>query len=345
MLVNVYCTRRDLPGLAFPHTLRSRRDRTDPELAAHLHGFMGFVMGGGSRPMTATRYHVLRHIERVRHQVALEIEADDLGEFESWAKEANALVFMRDGSVRSPEGRVLVEPETGDAQPGADLPYPPDSVARKAATEAALTARGLVAPAGLPPVISELEVELRDGPAIASRCLALFACALRAESLSGPERLAPDDIASRLAGAEEAMSPKERAFFRHEAPPRQDIVDHVWRYEALWVLLWALGQAPTLPFPEGTCDVAAVAKTLVGVAPEAFVRDARRRPTPELLDALDLHLRLHWLVRDAASADDAGDAGAKVAGVAGGVVQERHHALNWLTSFEDAAWDDVTTPT
>lgn len=342
MLLNVYCTRRDLPRLSFPHTLRSRRDRADPELAAHLHGFMGFVMGGGSRPMTATRYHVLRHIERVRHQVALEVEADDMPEFEAWATEANALVFLRDGSVRSPAGLVLVESETGDAHAGAELPYPPDSVARKAASESALSARGLHAPAGLPPVVSEVEVELREGPAIASHCLALFACALRAESLSGPELLEADEIAARLPGAEEAMTPKERAFFRHDAPPKQDIVDQVWRYEALWVLLWAIGQAPELPFPSTTCDVAWVAKTLVSVPHAAFVSDARRRLTTELLDALDLHVRLHWCVNDAASA---ADSGASVPGVAVGVVPERHHALNWLTCFEDADWDDVTTPT
>jgi hypothetical protein len=28
-----------------------------------------------------------------------------------------------------------------------------------------------------------------------------------------------------------------------------------------------------------------------------------------------------------------------------GVIQERHHALNWLVRFEDAEWDDVDTPT
>ncbi len=33
------------------------------------------------------------------------------------------------------------------------------------------------------------------------------------------------------------------------------------------------------------------------------------------------------------------------AGLEGGVVFERHHALNWLTRFGDAEWDDVETPT
>jgi len=32
-------------------------------------------------------------------------------------------------------------------------------------------------------------------------------------------------------------------------------------------------------------------------------------------------------------------------GVEFGAVAERHYALNWLTGFENRAWDDVTTPT
>ena len=29
----------------------------------------------------------------------------------------------------------------------------------------------------------------------------------------------------------------------------------------------------------------------------------------------------------------------------GGVIYERHYALNWLFCFEQADWDDVDTPT
>ncbi len=91
VLLNAYCTHLAPPAMDVPHTLRSRRDRSTPELAEHLRGFMGFVMKD-KRPMTATRFHVLR----------------------------------------TPDGRVLVAPDTGDPAPGAAVPYPVDAVRRKA---------------------------------------------------------------------------------------------------------------------------------------------------------------------------------------------------------------------
>jgi Domain of unknown function (DUF4272) len=66
-LINAYATVTTLPALRFTHELRGQRDLDDPELPDHLGGSQGFVMQGGQRQMTQTRYHVLRHIERVRH--------------------------------------------------------------------------------------------------------------------------------------------------------------------------------------------------------------------------------------------------------------------------------------
>ncbi|PSD21825.1 hypothetical protein C7E13_19565 [Stenotrophomonas maltophilia] len=57
-------------------------------------------------------------------------------------------------------------------------------------------------------------------------------------------------------------------------------------------------------------------------------------------DALDLHYRLHWVAREAQRQ------GAPMPGaLEGGVIYERHYALNWLFCFEQADWDDVDTPT
>ena len=66
----------------------------------------------------------------------------------------------------------------------------------------------------------------------------------------------------------------------------------------------------------------------------------RQRPTAEILDQLDLHLRLHWLTTEARLGRRDAEPG-----VDPGVVLERHRALNWLVRFEDADWDDVDTPT
>ena len=64
------------------------------------------------------------------------------------------------------------------------------------------------------------------------------------------------------------------------------------------------------------------------------------RPASEILDALDLHYRLHWATTSARTKGEPAPAGLEP-----GVVFERHYALNWLTCFQDAEWDDVDTPT
>ena len=84
----------------------------------------------------------------------------------------------------------------------------------------------------------------------------------------------------------------------------------------------------------------ALAKTVLSVDLERFVPEASLRPVGELLDALDTTFCLHWVTTEASVR--------KVqppAGLEPGVISERHHALNWLTRFEDADWDEVTTPT
>jgi hypothetical protein len=340
MLVNAYSTHRDPPAAPFPHALRSRRTLQDPELRAHLNGFMGFVMGGGKRKMNASRYHVLGHIERVRHQLAMEVDPAQLGALGAWAQDANAILFLPDATVRAPDGKVLVAPDTGDAETGADVPHPQDAVRRKQATEAALAARGVRVPASLPPVVSEVEVELRTAGEVASRCLALFACAVRGESLASGEPISAAEIRAKVRRAFEAMSPRESAFFASDEPAKQDVVNAVWRYEALAALAWAIGAVVELPFPTGLCDVPRLARTMLQGGGRAVADAARLRETGAILDALDACYRLHWATTEARVKK-----AEPPAGVEPGVVAERHHALNWLVRFQDADWDDVDTPT
>ncbi len=340
MLLNAYCTHRALPPLNFPHVLQNRRDRREPELAEHLDGFMGFVMDGGKRPMTAVRYHVLQHLERVQWQVALEVEDAHRASFAAWAQAANAIVFLPDASVRTPSGAVLVDPRTGDPEPGADAPHPADAAACKERTAARLGDLGVAVAPSLPPVAGEGEVLLRDTSAITARCLALLACAVRAESLASGDALSADQALARLPGATFAMSPRERAFFEAEAPEPQEVTNHVWRYESLATLLWSVGALSELPMPTGLCDVPTIARLVLADRGAAFAAAAVLRPPADLLDALDLHYRLHWATTSARTK------GAPApAGLDPGVVHERHYALNWLTCFQGAEWDDVDTPT
>jgi hypothetical protein len=339
MLINAYCTHREPPSLTIEHQLRNHRDRSDPNLAEHLSGFVGFVMNRGERPMTATRYAVIRHIERVQHHLAIEVPDAKVNELATWATQVNAILFFTDGSIRAPNGAILVDPRSGDPEPNAQVPYPADALLRKAESEQRLRDAGIAVLQTLPPVTSVIEVKFRSPTDIAMRAIALLACALRAEALAlgTSSTLVNAEILSKLPHAYEAMSPNEKAFFDAPQPSPQEVANHGWRYEALAVLAWALFLLPALPSATAICDVRALSKALL----DAHVRsNYELRPPAVLLDALDHTFRSHWATTNARIKNQPAPGSLHP-----GVVKERHHALNWLIHFEGASWDDVQTPT
>jgi hypothetical protein len=340
LLVNAYCTVGDLPPIDFAHGYVTRRDLSDPELAPHLQGFVNYVAGRGDGQMTSTRYHVIRHLQRVRQHLSMEVPSASFDAFAAWAERANALVFLTDSSVRDPRGAMLMDAEGNPPDPAAVVPYPPDARERKARNDAAITARGWRVAQHLPPVPGEAEVRLRTPAEVLARASALCAVAFRAKTAHTDQPIAVAELFERLPLAHAALSPAEAAFFETD-PVNEDVaVELSWRFECVPVLEWALGLRDTLAFPDGSEDVPLA---LLEIPPEELMARApqlRLRPTAEILDALDLHLRLHWMLRQARM-----DQQAPPEGVSPGVVAERHYALNWLTRFEDAEWDDVDTPT
>lgn len=131
MLINAYSTLG--PVLAPPPQAGSAsvRGLDDPALAPHLGGFVNYVLGHGDGQMTAARYHLMRHVQRVRQHYLFELAETDIGVLQPWLLQANAVCFLEDGSVRDPAGRVLL----GDApDPQAQVPYPADAGQRRART-------------------------------------------------------------------------------------------------------------------------------------------------------------------------------------------------------------------
>ena len=196
------------------------------------------------------------------------------------------------------------------------------------------------------------EVALRDGPDVVRRMLALWAVVLRAEGMPREEALGLIDRAKLW----DAVSPKETQFLQDTAPDPTSCEVLVWRLESLWVLLWALGRIRTLVWPRGMCDVPRLVELMRPYDDDTGLAAAGTlRPKSEILDAQDLIMRIHWAVRDAWLADrmipagldwSADDDPVPIATCpAVGVVEQRHHTLNWLVRFLDADWDEVQTPT
>jgi hypothetical protein len=340
MMINVYCTHRNPPALSFPHVLHSRRGREDPELLPHLDGFIGYVRGRGTPQMTQLKYHIIRHIQRVQHQLSISLNGEQLSAFGEWAHAANAICFLPNGSIRDPLGNLLIDAGGYGPEEGAGVPYPEDALARKAKNEAHLQQLGVHVLRSLPPVVGEVELDLREPAEVARRALGVYVAALRAESLSTNQEIPPENIKIRLPVGFAALTPEETAFMQSKTPDKQQITSFIWGYEALLVLLWAMRLAPSLPDPLEICNVPALGSVILENDEEKLVADARLRPASEILDTLDLHFRIHWAVREASL-----NSQISPGGIDASVVQERHRALNWLVSFENAEWDKVDTPT
>jgi hypothetical protein len=346
--VNVYSTLRDAPAPEFPCQILGRRDRRAPDFAPHLEGFQGFIMRNGA--MTPRRWRLLQHIGRAQTQYSLLLEPEQLAALRVWAGRVNAVLFLADSSVRAPAGGLLWSPDAPDApdgDPAAEVPVPSDALARKQRSLDALAARNLASPASLPPVISEAEVAFRTPREAALRFLALVAVAVRGESLANGPELPIETLRKRLPLAFEAFSPTEAEFMRGKTffrsaprPASQAIADAVWRYESAAALWWALDAGADLSFPAAIRDPAHLVGRAMDLDPATFVAGARLRPAAEILDQLDLMYRLNWIL-----ADNRANGRPEPAGIVAGVVAERHYALNWLTRFQDADWDEVQTPT
>ena len=298
-------------------------------------------MSRGDGQMTATRYHLWRHIQRVRNQLSFSVAAGAFGSIEQWASDANAILFLPDGSIRAPGGAVLLD-STGASDPAAALPYPPDAVARRERTLARLAGLKPQPPASMPPALGEAEVVLRPASEVLRRALGLICVAVRAEGIETGE----DDIRPRLRELNRvgiaALTPNEQAFIAAETPDPQTVTQMIWRYEALNTLLWALGDpGGAIERSDVAAEPATVSRAALALA-EAMPATPRLRPIPEILDALDRTWREHWIVRQAHQG------GAEPTGLNPDVMLERHFALNWLTGFQnppDTPWDEIDTPT
>lgn len=210
-----------------------------------------------------------------------------------------------------------------------------DKLLRKQWAEEVLRAEGVPVNPHLPMIEGEAEITLRRKDEVARRLLALAIVAVKGEGLE--QRRVLEIISERNAHA--MFTPLERAFIDDSDPSRHDRIQFCWRYEAAWVLAWALNlRRESLGVPRQICEPAWLVETVRDtVALDKF----GLRPANDILNEADLIYRYHWAVRQAGiKGDDV------PAGLEPGVVLERHYALNWLIGYNDNAdWDDVTTDT
>jgi hypothetical protein len=323
--VNLYWTVSTPPPMGFASTDRTERTLADPELPPHLRGLSGYVMSAfAGRTPTAAEVAALLHVWKVQGQCSLRTTDDQADALAAWARAANALVFFGDGTLRNPDGEVLVGPgASATAQP----PWPREAIERRARVTAALAAEGIGVPPHLPPVTGETELRLRAPAEVRARALGLAQVAVRAESFDSGKPIPRGELETRLPGA--AVTAREDAFLHAKRPKAQERVDMRWRYEGLWTLLWALGLVELGP-PTEPCSAEAAMRgafELVGRTDLVLSPSA-------VLDRLDELMRRHWWEREHPTS-----------GPADSTLSERRVALGWLVQLGGFDWEEIPIPT
>jgi hypothetical protein len=181
--------------------------------------------------------------------------------------------------------------------------------------------------------------KIRGASEVAVRSLALFAVvglAFGAERRLVLDWLSENDLWGELA-------PSEAGFIDTPNPSQKQVAHSGWLSERLLVLLWALGAIGQLPPADQQCDTSVFQDILppfAEVSVPQFVAMASLRPDAELVAMADTLLGLHWEARDAKLK---GSIPRKPVDIE--VIQERHHAINWVIGYDGSAWDEVTTDT
>ncbi len=210
----------------------------------------------------------------------------------------------------------------------------PEAAARKRRSLEILKAEGVPFIAHLPVIETEPESHRRAVDEVSVRAMALMVVAANGEG-------APPEMPKQITEAfslSDAFTPEEKTFLDDPSPSQDLCNQYSFRYEANWALMWSLGFIESLDRPDHMCDVAVTIPIMQTNGREGMIAKAALRPQHEILDATDLIYRYHWAVRDAFIH------GSEIpTDLHPGVVQQRHHALNWLIS--NLRWDDVDTPT
>jgi hypothetical protein len=211
------------------------------------------------------------------------------------------------------------------------------SLERKRKTESLLKELDIPFIDHLPTIEEEDEVKLRTSGEIAKRILCLTYLCYAIEDEESKNEVV--DFLKKE-GLWESVTEAEKELFTKSKVTDQERVNISWRSEAIWLLLWTIGKVDELDLPIDEVNIADIIDRLPKLMQPTkdFIETATIRPTGELLDQSDLIYRLHWATRQSEL-----DNGIELE-LNPSIVEERHYAINWTTSYADN-WDDITTDT
>ena len=140
----------------------------------------------------------------------------------------------------------------------------------------------------------------------------------------------------------DSLSPNELTFVEANPATKKQLINFSWHTERLHVLSWALGIITKLASAYEQSDINALEKTLslVNYNAKPFLKTVQLRDETEIIEASDEIEKHHWEARNSKIHDCQPK---KLVDIE--VIQERHHAINWILWGREEEWDDVATDT
>lgn len=214
-----------------------------------------------------------------------------------------------------------------------------EDLSRKEKSEEILKKEDIKINFNLPHIETEAETTIRTAEEIARRVTVLAVTNLIAfDSIEQEEAI--DYLKDHHLW--DYVTPDEKDFLND--PTEHKKSQESWKCECIWVLLWALNKVDTLPFPNELCDLNDIPAENYPIDgnsnPLDFIHAPHNlRSKSEILDAADLYYRYDWACVDARINN------IEMHTIDSGIVYERHYALNWLITYMDQEWDDVSCDT
>jgi hypothetical protein len=213
------------------------------------------------------------------------------------------------------------EPKAAEPAPARKSGASAESLDRKLRSLSRLKAEDVPTTPDWPVLPDSTTAKARSVEEVAQRAVAVCFTALKAE---GASQDTMNGLVKRYK-AKKFFTPAEFEFVDNNAQTNDDRNKYLWRYERLWVLMWALGYVEEMDRPDRTCDVRRAVSYLSSRTIEQFIAEAKLRDINELLDEADLMYRYNG------ASEDARRRGQKApAGLDRTVVAERWAILGWL---------------
>lgn len=172
--------------------------------------------------------------------------------------------------------------------------------------------------------------KIRSPQEVAERTLALFSVV--AISQGAPK----NEVIEWLSETTliNTLTPKEKEYL--DNPSIKESINFSWKSEALLILVWALNLIEMIPSSSSPCDISVFQEILppfIDISEEEFIFNTKLKANNELFEVVIILQNEHAQARKLKDTK-------KIE-----ILQERHHAINWIVGYCNQAWDDITTDT